>query len=432
MNNFFNKKGIFFLLIISFYFLIFSNWSINLTSPDEGKNASVVLNMIKTKDFLVPYYNCNPRFEKPPLLYWAGSVSSLIFGVNEFSLRLVSGLSATGIIIFMYLIATEFFDKNTAWKSILIFLTLPHIWIEARSFTPEMLLNFFSVGSIYFFLKKRPVLGWIFLGLAVLTKGPVGIILPFTVILFFRLTQKNFPVFNPLGIVLFLLVGCSWYFYMLYKFGYLYFYKFFLQENIFRYTGKKLFHPYPFYYYILLILVTSFFFIPIYIKIFTRVKSLYTPSIKPFIFWFLFVLIFYSLSKNKLHHYILFAYPPLCIILANFVSKNYIRNVLIFSGVLLLIIIIVVKHNYEKNRFVGKAKNILESYRGEIYFYKSDISSLPFYLQRCIPKLENPQTIKEGIVVTKRKYEKMFDNCTKIVEAPEFNEHLILLKCSKN
>jgi len=105
---------------------------------------------------------------------------------------------------------------------------------------------------------------------------------------------------------------------------------------------------------------------------------------------------------------------------------------LIFSGVLLLIIVIAVKHNYEKNRFIRKAKNILENYKGEIYFYKSDISSLPFYLQRCIPKLENPQTIKDGIVVTKRKYEKVFANCTKIIEAPEFNEYFILLRCNKN
>ncbi|PMP64965.1 MAG: hypothetical protein C0190_07370, partial [Thermodesulfobacterium geofontis] len=231
MKDLFYKKRFPFLLIVSFYFLILFNWSIDLTSSDEGKNGYVVLNMLKTKDFLVPYYNCEPRLEKPPMLYWFGAINSSIFGINEFSLRLVSGISALGILIFIGLIVKEFFDKDIAWKSILIFLTLPHIWIEARSFTPEMLLNFFSIGSIYFFLKKKPNLGWLFLSFAVLTKGPVGIILPFAVVLFLRLTQRGFPIFSFLGIFLFLLSGGAWYIFMLYKFGYFYFYKFFFYEN---------------------------------------------------------------------------------------------------------------------------------------------------------------------------------------------------------
>jgi len=442
MNNFINKKYLFLLLALSFYFFILFNWSIDLTSSDEGKNGYVVLNMLKTKDFLVPYYNCELRLEKPPLLYWCGVIGSFILGINEFSLRFVSGLSALGVLIFLGLIAKEFFDKNLAWKGMLIFLTFPHVWIEARSFTPEMLLNFFSVGSIYFFLRKNPILGWIFLGFAVLTKGPVGIILPFIVILFFRLTHRNFPIFSFLGIFLFFLVGGAWYIYMFYKFGYFYFYKFFLHENIFRYTGKKLFHPQPFFYYFLIILITSLFYIPIYFKIFSKFKHLYTMINKnykvllnnpltPFVFWFLFILIFYSLSKNKLHHYILFAYPPLCVILANFVSEKYIRWVMSISGILLLVIVIS-GYTYEKNRFTFQAKNFLKNYKGEIYFYKNEITTLPFYLERCIPKVDNPQVLNQGFVITKKKYENLFRNCTKVISAYEFNEHFILLECKKN
>jgi len=102
MNDFINKKYLFLLLALSFYFLILFNWSIDLTSSDEGKNGYVVLNMLKTKNFLVPYYNCEPRLEKPPLLYWCGVIGSFILGINEFSLRLVSGLSALGINFFRF------------------------------------------------------------------------------------------------------------------------------------------------------------------------------------------------------------------------------------------------------------------------------------------------------------------------------------------
>ncbi len=432
MNNHFNKRHFLFLLLISFYFLIFFNWSIDITSSDEGKNACVVLNMLKTENFLVPYYNCNLRFEKPPMLYWIGVITSSIFGTNEFSLRLVSGLSAMGIIIFLYLIVKEFFEEDISWKSSLIFLTLPHIWIEARAFTPEMLLNFFSMGGIYFFIKEKPIMGWIFLALAVLTKGPVGLILPLMVVLFFRFSQKKIPIFNLLGIFLFLLIGGSWYLYMLYKFGYAYFYKFFLQENIFRYTGKKRFHPYPFYFYFLIILISTFFYLPIYFKIFSKIKSLYISSLKPFLFWFLFVLLFYSFSKNKLHHYILFAYPPLCVILAYFTSERYIKRITMFSGILLLSIVLIIHYTYEKNRFTVKAINFFKTYKGDLYFYKSDLSSLPFYLKKCIPELKNPQKLEKGLVITKKKYEKIFSNCKKIIEAKEFSNRFILFECSKN
>jgi 4-amino-4-deoxy-L-arabinose transferase-like glycosyltransferase len=426
-------------LFLILYFLILFNWSIELTSPDEGKNGYVVLNMLKTKDFLVPYYNCKPRLEKPPMLYWFGVINSSIFGINEFSLRLVSGISALGILIFIGLIAREFFEKDIAWKSILIFLTFPHVWIEARAFTPEMLLNFFSIGSIYFFIKNKPTLGWLFFSFAFLTKGPVGIILPFTVLLFIRLTQRNFSIFSFLGVFLFLLLSGAWYIFMFYKFGYFYFYKFFFYENLLRYTGGKILHPQPFYYYFLIILITSLFYIPIYFNFFSKFKYLYIQTkkdfknilsspITPFVFWFLFVLIFYSIPKNKLHHYILFTYPPLCIILANFTSERYIQRVMLFSGIILLILVIFGYLN-ERNRFTYQAKNFLKTYQGEIYFYKYELTTLPFYLDRCIPKVNRLQDLKPGLIITKKNYKNLFNNCTNILSANEFNEHFILLEC---
>jgi 4-amino-4-deoxy-L-arabinose transferase-like glycosyltransferase len=56
------------------FFFIFGNWFLGLTSLDEGRNASVVLNMLSSKDLLVPYYNCQVRFEKLPMLYYFGLV----------------------------------------------------------------------------------------------------------------------------------------------------------------------------------------------------------------------------------------------------------------------------------------------------------------------------------------------------------------------
>jgi 4-amino-4-deoxy-L-arabinose transferase-like glycosyltransferase len=241
--------------LVGLFFFIFGNWFLGLTSLDEGRNASVVLNMLSSKDLLVPYYNCQVRFEKPPMLYYFGLVFAKPFGLNEFSLRLVSGLSAFGVGIFTYLMAKLFFNRETALKSFLVLATLPHMWVESRAFVPEMLLTFFMLGGLYFFLTNRTTLGWLFLAFAFLTKGPVGVFLPLGAYLILR---RDLVFLQLRGILLFLLVGGSWYYLMLYNFGWAYFQKFFIYENIMRYTGQAITHPYPFYYYLIVLALRIF------------------------------------------------------------------------------------------------------------------------------------------------------------------------------
>jgi 4-amino-4-deoxy-L-arabinose transferase-like glycosyltransferase len=190
--------------LVGLFFFIFGNWFLGLTSLDEGRNASVVLNMLSFKDLLVPYYNCQVRFEKPPMLYYFGLVFAKPFGSNEFSLRLVSGLSAFGVGIFTYLMAKLFFNRETALKSFLVLATLPHMWVESRAFVPEMLLTFFMLGGLYFLLINRTTLGWLFLAFAFLTKGPVGVFLPLGAYLILR---RDLAFLQLRGILLFAL-GC--------------------------------------------------------------------------------------------------------------------------------------------------------------------------------------------------------------------------------
>ena len=45
-------------------------WAYGLFDMDEGFYASVTSAMLRRKDWLIPYYNGQPWFEKPILLYW--------------------------------------------------------------------------------------------------------------------------------------------------------------------------------------------------------------------------------------------------------------------------------------------------------------------------------------------------------------------------
>ncbi|RLJ71116.1 dolichyl-phosphate-mannose-protein mannosyltransferase [Hydrogenivirga caldilitoris] len=408
-------------VVLSSFFLIFGSWTLSVTSPDEGKNLDTALRMLENRDFIIPKYNCNYRFEKPPLFYWLTDVSFSLFGVNEFSGRLVSGLSAVGVDVFTYLMALESFGPEGALFSALVFDTLVHNWVEARAATPEILLTFFMTLGLYLFLKGRFRAGWVALAFAFLAKGPVGVILPVGVYLLWR---RDLRLINFSGIVLFFLIGSSWYLVMLWKFGFAYFYKFFLYENIMRYTGHKSIHPYPFWYYVPVVVASSLFYLP---KFPSLIRG-WDRRLNPYLLWFVFVFLFYSLAKNKLHHYVLFLYPPLAIMLSRYVGRRYITAVLIVS-VLTLTGLVLYTHEVEQGRFVPKAAEVLKSYVGKVYFYKTENSALVFYTRKFIEKVSSLREIeKPALVVVEERDLKDFPGAMVLLKGNEFGKKLLLIE----
>ncbi len=408
-------------LTLSLFFFLFGSWVLSFTSLDEGRNMDAVQNMLNIKDFVSPIYNCEWRFEKPPMLYWLISLSSYLFGLNEFSARLISGLSAVGLVLLTYLIARDFFSKDIAIKSAFVLMTFPHLWLESRAVVPEMLNTFFALLGLYAFLKERFTLGWLALAFAFLTKGPVGVVLSVGVYL---LWKRRLDFIKPTGLLLFLLVGFSWYALMFLQHGYEYFYRFFIYENLMRYTGQRSTHPAPFYYYLLVLLVATLWYVPLYPKLIRHFKREWFPLL----LWAFFVVLFFSLAKNKLHHYILFSYPPIAIMLSHMVSERYLRIVLALSTAFILLLTLGL-HLYEKERFTPKAYPVVKAHKGDVYFYRAEDSALVFYSGRCIKKLEDHNRA-EGLVITREKYLKEFSECLFLQKGREFDGVYVLLDCT--
>ncbi len=414
--------GMPYILTLSLFLFLFGNWVLSFTSLDEGRNMDAVRNMLKGKDFVSPLYNCQPRFEKPPMLYWMVALSSYLFGPNEFSARLVSGLSALGVVLLTYLIAKDFISKDTAIRSAFLLMTFPHLWIEARAVVPEMLNTLFAMLGLYSFLRERFILGWVALAFAFLTKGPVGVMLSVGIYL---LWKRRLDFVKPAGLLLFILIGFSWYGLMIFQHGYEYFYRFFIYENLMRYTGQRSTHTAPLYYYLLVLVVATLWYIPFYPKLVKNFRREWLPLL----LWFSLVLIFFSLAKNRLHHYILLSYPPVAIMLAHVVKDGYLKRVLGIS-IASVFVLTLALYLYEKERFTPKAYSIVKAYQGSAYFYRAEDSALVFYSQRCIEKLEDSQKAT-GLLITKEKYLKEFPQCVPILKGREFDGVYVLLKCQK-
>jgi 4-amino-4-deoxy-L-arabinose transferase-like glycosyltransferase len=58
------------IILIWVIFLLNGTFSIPLMPPDEPKYAASAEYMLQTGDFITPYFNCQPRFDKPPMIYW--------------------------------------------------------------------------------------------------------------------------------------------------------------------------------------------------------------------------------------------------------------------------------------------------------------------------------------------------------------------------
>src|SRR5512136_2938861 len=70
-----------------------------LTPIDETRAVSVAWEMWQSGDFLVPHLNGMPYNHKPPLLQWCINILWMIFGVSEWSARLVAPLFALGNLV---------------------------------------------------------------------------------------------------------------------------------------------------------------------------------------------------------------------------------------------------------------------------------------------------------------------------------------------
>jgi 4-amino-4-deoxy-L-arabinose transferase-like glycosyltransferase len=154
-----------------------------LLPVDETRYAAVAWEMWLRGDFLVPHLNGELYSHKPPLLFWLMQLTWLLFGVNDWSLRLVSPLFALGTVYLTAAIARLLWpERKTVAEIAPIMLLGSGFWIAFSTLTMfDMMLTFFAVLGIYALLKLTheglTLPHWLSLGAAigggVLSKGPV-------------------------------------------------------------------------------------------------------------------------------------------------------------------------------------------------------------------------------------------------------------------
>jgi 4-amino-4-deoxy-L-arabinose transferase-like glycosyltransferase len=177
-----------FLLLAIASFLLFSLLGREgLTDPDESAYAESVREMAERGDWLVPHLYGEPLLDKPILFYWVMGASFRMLGESELAARLPSALAAIILLFAVWRLGKLVHRSDVAGLlSALVLTASLEFVLMGRAAVTDMLLTTFCTLAILCYVETLwgpgsrllPLCGAACLGLAVLTKGPVGLLIP--------------------------------------------------------------------------------------------------------------------------------------------------------------------------------------------------------------------------------------------------------------
>lgn len=198
------------LLILIVTFIPFLGETV-FNTKGEPREAIVAVSMLQSGDWVLPVSYGSDIPYKPPFLAWCIAAFSALFGghVTEFTSRLPSALACIAMVMAGFSFYTrELNGKGSGAVAVAAaFITFTSFEVHRAAYAcrVDMLLTAFivcSIYSLYCYYRRGRRFGWMLLSVllmsgGVLTKGPVGMILPCLVIGVFRLTEGHrfWPVF---------------------------------------------------------------------------------------------------------------------------------------------------------------------------------------------------------------------------------------------
>ena len=338
------KSKIFFLFIIPLFLYIFLLPVMPLMEPDEARYSCIPSFMNHTGDYITPHLHHVVYLEKPPLSYWVTALLFKIFGENEFSSRLFTALCAWGCIFLVYRIGSFFHDEKTGLYSAGVLSTFLYHSILGKINTLDMSLTFFVCLATWagyrYFAGDCQRKGWLYLlyvssALAFLTKGLIGVIFPFAIMILWLFVSKRWHdvlrLFSPVGMILLLLISCPWVI-LVQKANKDFLWFFFIHEHFLRYTATSGSRNHAIWFYVPFIALGT---LPWSAFLLKALKEggekralLFKAEEKHFLLiWIFFIFIFFSFSSCKLIPYIAPIFIPIAIIFGHLFRLYEDRNI---------------------------------------------------------------------------------------------------------
>ena len=317
-------KAIILLLVIVGFNILFGINGVALLDPDEPVYAETAKEMIRFNEYLSPRIYNEYWYDKPPIFYWllVGSLK-LFGGFSEFAARIPASLMAIGAVLMTTFSAARQFNARAGFWSGLVMGTTVMIMYMGKASVTDTTLLFFMTGALLCFMHEKYWLMYLFCGLAVMTKGPIGVVFPGAIVFLYLLVTRNLGRLLHMhvipGLVLVAAVGMPWYVFMFQNHGMDFIYEFIGFHNISRFAAPL--HPkrVHWWFYLPVIILGLFPWTGLLLK---SIKDAFTRSVgkesTKLLFlqvWWIFVFVFFSIAKTKQVSYMLVLLPALSMII---------------------------------------------------------------------------------------------------------------------
>lgn len=331
-----------------------------LFDVDEGAFSEATREIIAAGDWLRTTLNGEPRWDKPIGVYWLQGASVLLFGLNEFALRLPSALSGWGWALALVWFAAPRWGRSVALSAGAMLATSLGVLVIGRAATADALLNLLltlTALDAWRWLESGRAAplrrAWAFIGLGLLVKGPVAVVVPGAALLVWLLSWGRWqPAWQRLRAAfsdvpawgLLLIIAVPWYAYILNRFGQAFIDGFLVKHNLARYSTPLEQHGGSLGYYGVVLPLMLLPWAPLLVSVLRQVRSHWADPLRRYLLgWGGFVVVFFSLSGTKLPHYVLYGVTPFVLLMALALQQaGRALRVALGAAVLLLLALVLV------------------------------------------------------------------------------------------
>ncbi len=409
--------------IVVFKFILSA--AIPLLDKTESRYAEIARIMAETKEWVVLQIDYGvPFWAKPPLSTWLSALSFDLFGVNELTARLPSFLIS---LLIIYIVGKSIKKTNISFYLIaFILLTMPEFLIHTGVVSTDTALNFCVVIIMFSFWKAMEnenksfwnYLFFIGIGLGFLAKGPLILVLTGPPILAWIIIQKIKlkTVFTKLpwlvGIVLVLIISVPWYILAEERSpGFLDY--FIVGEHFKRFLepgwkgdlyGSGHSQPKGMIWVFLFIFTFPWFQI-VLIKLWKNRKSILNNKwITYLVFWLVWTPLFFTMSTNILHTYILPVTIPIALLTVYYWDTYTNKKVILSLGsifpILAIVAFIGISFTNKVDYYANSDKYLLQhqfvnttNKSIPIYYWKQKNYSGQFYSEGKAKEVKNEKEL---------------------------------------
>ena len=221
--------------------------------PDEAHYAQLTREMVRAGNWMIPLLDGLPYIDKPVLFHWMQGLAISILGETETAMRLPSAVAAIALFWITRWIGVQLLGERIGVRAWLMLATLPLTFMLGSIGVFDMVFSAFLFGAIAFALvaalRNRPRLqyvSYVLLSLAVMTKGPVALVLAGVFFLVGLACGREcrtalLSLRWVSGAVLTVLLSLPWFLWMYYTLGWHFVHQYVLAGNVYYVTQPQSF-----------------------------------------------------------------------------------------------------------------------------------------------------------------------------------------------